>query len=73
MSCVFPIIIIIIIIIIINNNFFFLFLFLEKDLSKVDKILGLKFFKLYCLLDAMFTTPVYLRRRSRFTNSAFLN
>ena len=70
MSCVFPIIIIIIIIIIIC---FFSFFFLEKDLSKVDKMLGLKVFKLYCLLDAMFTTPVYLRRRGRFTNSAFLN
>ena len=50
-----------------------IFFFLEKDLSKVDKILGFTFFKLYCLLDAMFTTPVYLRRRGRFMHSAFLN
>ena len=65
-------------------------IFLEKDLLKVDKILGLTFFKarkdlegfntvffnllwLSFVLDGLFTTPVYSRRRSRFVNSAFSN
>ena len=64
-------------------------IFLENDLLKVDKILGLTFFKarkdlegfktaffhllqLSFVLDGLFTTPVYLRRRSRFVKySAF--
>ena len=63
-------------------------IFLENDLLKVDKILGLTFlrqektwkdsirrFSIYCsrsfVLDGLFTTPVYSRRRSRFVNSAF--
>ena len=65
-------------------------IFLENDLLKVDKSLGLTFFKvrkdlegfntaffnllqLSFVLDGLFTTPVYLRRRSRFVNSAFSN
>ena len=65
-------------------------IFLENDLSKVGKILGLTFFKarkdlegfntaffnllwLSFVLDGLFTTPVYSRRRSRFVNSAFSN
>ena len=66
-------------------------IFLEDDLSKVGKILGLTFFKarkdlegfntaffnllqLSFVLDGLFTTPVYSRRRSRFVeNSAFSN
>ena len=65
-------------------------IFLENDLLKVDKILGLIFFKarkdlegfntaffnllqLSFVLDGLFTTPVYSRRRSRFVNSAFSN
>ena len=64
-------------------------IFLESDLLKVDKILGLTFFKarkdlegfntaffnllqLSFVLDGLFTTLVYSRRRSRFVNSAFL-
>ena len=63
-------------------------IFSENDLLKVDKILGLTFFKvrkdlegfntaffnllqLSFVLDGLFTTPVYSRRRSRFVNSAF--
>ena len=65
-------------------------IFLENGLLKVDKILGLTFFKarkdfegfktaffhllwLTFVLDGLFTTPVYLRRRDRFVNSAFPN
>ena len=65
-------------------------IFLENDLLKVDKSLGLTFFKvrkdlegfntaffnllqLSFVLDGLFTTPVYSRRRSRFVNSAFSN
>ena len=65
-------------------------IFLENDLLKVDKILGLTFFKarkdsegfktaffhllkVSFVLDGLFTTPVYSRRRSRFVNSAFPN
>ena len=65
-------------------------IFLENDLLKVDRILGLTFFKaskdmegfntaffnllsLSFVLDGLFTTPVYSRRRSRFVNSAFSN
>ena len=65
-------------------------IFLENDLLKVDKILGLTFFKarkdlegfntaffnllsLSFVLDGLFTTAVYSRRRSRFVNSAFSN
>ena len=65
-------------------------IFLENDLLKVDKILGLTFFKarkdlegfntaffnllsLSFVLDGLFATPVYSRRRSRFVNSAFSN
>ena len=65
-------------------------IFLENDLLKVDKILGLTSFKarkylegfntaffnllyLSFVLDGLFTTPVYSRRRSRFVNSAFSN
>ena len=65
-------------------------IFLENDLLKVDKILGLTFFKarkdlegfktaffhllqLSFVLDGLFTTPVYSRRRGRFVNSAFPN
>jgi len=65
-------------------------IFLENDLLKVDKILGLTFFKvrkdsggfkttffnllqLSFVLNGLFTTPVYSRRRSRFVNSAFSN
>ena len=65
-------------------------IFFENDLLKVDKILGLTFFKtkkdlegfntlffnllwLSFVLDGLFTTPVYSRRRSRFVNSAFSN
>ena len=64
--------------------------FLENDLIKVDKILGLTFFKarkdfegfktaffhlllLSFVVDGLFTTPVYSRRRGRFVNSAFPN
>ena len=63
-------------------------IFLENNLLKVDKIIGLTFFKakkdlkrfstaffnilwLSFVLDGLFTTPVYSRRRSRFVNSAF--
>ena len=63
-------------------------IFLENDLLKVDRILGLTFlrqektwqdlirrFSIYCsrsfVLDGLFTTPVYSRRRSRCVNSAF--
>ena len=58
-------------------------IFLDNDLLKVDKILGLTFFKarkdfegfntafFNFVLDGLFTTPVYSRRRSRFVNSAF--
>ena len=65
-------------------------IFLENDLLKVDKILGLTFFKarkdsegfnttffsllqLSFVLNGLFTTPMYSRRRSRFVNSAFSN
>ena len=65
-------------------------IFLEKDLLKVDKILGLTFFQarkdfegfktaffhlllLSFVVDGLFTTPVYSRRRGRFVNSAFPN
>ena len=65
-------------------------IFLENDLLKVDKILGLTFFQarkdlegfntaffnllwLSFVLDGLFITPVYSRRRSRFVNSAFSN
>ena len=65
-------------------------IFLENDLLKVDRILGLTFFEarkdlegfntaffnllwLRFVLDGLFTTPVYSRRRSRFVNSAFSN
>ena len=65
-------------------------IFLENDLLKVNKILGLTFlrqektwkdsilrFSFYCsrsfVLDGLFTTFVYLSRRSRFVNSAFYN
>ena len=65
-------------------------IFLENYLLKVDKILGLTFFKarkdlegfntsffnlleLSFVLNGLFTTPVYSRRRSRFVNSAFSN
>ena len=65
-------------------------IFLENDLLKVDRILGLTFFKarkdlerfntaffnlpwLSFVLDGLFTTRVYSRRRSRFVNSAFSN
>ena len=65
-------------------------IFLDSDLLKVDKILGLTSFKarkylegfntaffnllsLSFVLDGLFTTPVYSRRRSRFVNSAFSN
>ena len=65
-------------------------IFLENDLLKFDKILGLTFFKarrdfkgfktaifhlllLSFVLDGLFTTPVYSRRRGRFVNSAFPN
>ena len=55
--------------------------FEENDLLKLDKILGLTFFKarkdfeaqLNFLLNAMFRTPFYSRRRGRFVNSAFPN
>ena len=64
--------------------------FLENDLLKIDKILGLTFFKarkdfkgfktaffyllkLSFVIDGLFTTPVYSRRRGRFVNSAFPN
>ena len=67
--------------------------FEENDLLKVDKILGLTFFKarkdfeallktlfsvfhllqLNFLLNSMFTTPIYSRRRGRFVNSVFPN
>ena len=63
-------------------------IFSEKDLLKVNKILGLSFFLarkdfegfksaffhlllLSFVVDGLFTTPVYSRRRSRFVNSAF--
>ena len=65
-------------------------IFLDNDLLKVDRILGLTFFEarkdleefntaffnllwLSFVLDGLFTTPVYSRRRSRFVNSAFSN
>ena len=65
-------------------------IFLENDLLKVDKILGLTFFQarkdfegfktaffhlllLSFVVDGLFTTPVYSRRRGRFVNSAFPN
>ena len=65
-------------------------IFLENGLSRVDKILGLTFFKarkdfrgfkmaffhllkLSFVLDGLFTTPVYSRRRDRFMNSSFPN
>ena len=65
-------------------------IFLEKDLLKVDKILGLTFFQartdfegfktaffhlllLSFVVDGLFTTPVYSRRKGRFVNSAFPN
>ena len=65
-------------------------IFLENDLLKVDKSLGLTFFKvrkdlegyntaffnllqLSFVLDGLFTTPMYSRRRSHFVNSAFSN
>ena len=68
----------------------FFSIFLENNLLKVDKILGLTFFKarkdlegfntaffnllwLSFVLDGLFTTPVYSRRRSRLVNSAFSN
>ena len=67
--------------------------FLENDFLKVDKILGLTFFKARkdlegfnkaffqftvaefwsFVLDGLFTTPVYSRRRNRFVNSALSN
>ena len=58
--------------------------FLENDLLKVNKILGLTLFKVredlegfntafFNLLDGLFTAPVYSSRRSRFVNSAFSN
>ena len=65
-------------------------IFLENDLLKVDKSLGLTFFKvrkdlegfntvffnllqLSFVLDGLFTTPMYSRRRSRFMKSTFSN
>ena len=64
-------------------------IFLEKDLLKVDKILGLTFFRarkdldsktaffhlllLSFVVDGLFTTPVCSPRRGRFVNSAFPN
>ena len=63
-------------------------IFLEKDLLKVDKILGLTFFQSrkdfegtkrpftvveFCGRWIQFTTPVYSPRRGRFVNSAFPN
>ena len=71
------------------SSVFFPF-FLGNELLKVDRILGLTFFKarkdlegfntaffnllrLSFVLDGLFTTPVYSRRRSRFVNSAFSN
>ena len=62
--------------------------FLENDLLKVDRILGLTFLRgkkrlqgfkkaffhllwLSFVLDILFTTPVYSRRRGRFVNSSF--
>ena len=59
--------------------------FLENDLLKVDKILGMTFFQARkdfegfktafwdFVVDGLFTTPVYSRRRSRFLKSAFPN
>ena len=60
-------------------------MFLENDLLKVDKILGLTFLRqektwkdskrrfVHLLLDGLFTTPVYSHRKGRFVNSAFSN
>ena len=54
-------------------------MFLEKDLLKVDKILGGFKTALFHLLllsfvvDGLFTTPVYSPRRGRFVNSALPN
>ena len=62
--------------------------FLENNLLKVDRILGLTFYRarkdfqgfktaffhlpsLSFVLDVLFTTPVYSRRRGRFVNSSF--
>ena len=61
--------------------------FLENDVLKVDKILGLTFLRqldfegfktaffhllwLSFVFDGLFTTPVYSRRIDRFVNSAF--
>ena len=48
------------------------FLEARKDLEGFNTV----FFNLLWLsfvLDGLFTTPVYLRRRSRFVNSAFCN
>ena len=63
--------------------------FLENDVLKVDKILGLTFLRqldfegfktaffhllwLSFVFDGLFTTPVYSRRRDRFVNSTFPN
>ena len=60
---------------------------LENDPLKVYKVLGLTFFQarkdfktaffhllqLSFVVDGLFTTPVYLRKRGRFVNSAFPN